>query len=46
MCPRELANRRDLVEGWLRDAVRAGNVGAWEIRHQVRNHHLATIIDY
>ena len=32
MCPRELANRRELVEGWLRDAVRAGNVGAWDAR--------------
>ena len=30
MCPRELANSRDLVEEWLRDAVRAGQVGAWD----------------
>ena len=30
MCPRDLADRRELVEGWLRDAVRAGKVGAWD----------------
>lgn len=30
LCPPELANRRDLVEGWLRDAIRAGRTGAWE----------------
>lgn len=30
LCPRSLANRRDVVEAWLRDSVRAGRVGAWE----------------
>ena len=30
MCPRFLAERRELVECWLREAVRAGHVGAWE----------------
>ena len=30
MCPRDLADRRELVEGWLRDAVRAGKVGVWD----------------
>ena len=30
LCPRHLANEHGLVEDWLRDAVRAGQVGAWE----------------
>ena len=30
LCPPDLANRRDLVEGWLRSAVRAGRFGAWD----------------
>lgn len=30
LCPRHLVNRHDLVEGWLRDAVRSGRVGAWD----------------
>lgn len=29
ICPRELVNRHTLVQRWLRDAVRAGHVGAW-----------------
>ena len=30
LCPRNLMNNRDLVEGWLRDAVRSGRVGTWD----------------
>lgn len=30
LCPRDLTKRRDLVERWLRDAVRSGRVGAWD----------------
>ena len=30
ICPRDLNWRQDLVERWLRDAVKAGRVGAWE----------------
>ena len=30
LCPRDLAQQRDLVERWLRDAVRAGRVRAWD----------------
>ena len=30
ICPRELTNARTRVQGWLRNAVRAGHVGAWE----------------
>ena len=30
ICPRDLVNRRDLVEEWLRDAVRSGRVGTWD----------------
>ena len=30
MCPRHLADEQGLVENWLRDAVKAGHVGAWE----------------
>ncbi len=31
ICPRELNESRDLVEDWLREAVRDGDVGApWE----------------
>jgi len=29
ICPRHLANHHQLVEGWLRDAVKAGHTGAW-----------------
>ena len=30
LCPRDLAPQRDLVERWLREAVRSGRVGAWD----------------
>lgn len=30
LCLPELANSRDLIEAWLRDAVRAGRTGAWD----------------
>lgn len=30
ICPRHLANCRDLVEEWLREAIQAGRSGAWE----------------
>ena len=30
ICPRQFAYERELVENWLRDAVEAGHVGAWE----------------
>lgn len=30
LCPEDLVNRRELVETWLRDAVRSGNVGGWD----------------
>lgn len=30
ICPRELNHRQDLMERWLRDAVEAGQVGAWQ----------------
>lgn len=30
ICPRELARKQALVEGWLRDAIRAGQVGGWD----------------
>lgn len=30
LCPGELADSRDRVEHWLREAVRAGRVGAWD----------------
>lgn len=30
MCPQYLAKRRGLVEGWLREAIRAGHTGTWE----------------
>ena len=30
LCPGDLADRRELVEQWLRDAVRSGRVGAWD----------------
>ena len=30
LCPRDLADRRDVVERWLREAVRSGRVGAWD----------------
>ena len=33
LCPRELVNCRDLVEGWLRTAVQSGQVGAWDGRY-------------
>ena len=29
-CPGELADSRDRVEHWLREAMRAGRVGAWD----------------
>ena len=29
ICPRHLATRRQLVQGWLREAIRSGQVGAW-----------------
>lgn len=29
-CPQALTKDRDRIECWLRDAVRAGQVGAWE----------------
>lgn len=29
-CPRELSRCRELAEGWLKDAVRAGHTGVWE----------------
>ena len=32
LCPTNLVNCRDLIEGWLRDAVRSGRVGAWDGR--------------
>ena len=31
MCPRRFVNRRDLVEEWLRDVVRSGRIGAWDV---------------
>lgn len=30
LCPRELADARERVEGWLRDAIRAGQCGGWK----------------
>lgn len=30
ICPRDLAQARELVEGWLRAAVLAGQHGVWE----------------
>lgn len=33
LCPPELANRQDVVAGWLRDAVRSGRVGGWDGRY-------------
>jgi hypothetical protein len=30
LCPRELANARELVEGWLRTAILGGRCGVWE----------------
>lgn len=30
ICPRHLNDRRNLVERWLKDAIRAGQVGAWD----------------
>lgn len=30
ICPGDLAKERDRIEGWLRDAVRAGNTGVWD----------------
>lgn len=30
ICPRELTRDRGRVEGWLREAIRRGNVGSWE----------------
>ena len=30
ICPGDLNDRQDLVERWLRDAVKAGQIGAWE----------------
>ena len=30
LCPVHLTERPDLVELWLRDAIRSGNTGAWE----------------
>ena len=29
LCPQHLANRQELVEEWLRDAIRTGRTGAW-----------------
>ena len=30
MCPKNLMNARKRVQGWLRKAVKAGHIGAWE----------------
>ena len=30
ICPSHLAKCRDVVEGWLREAIRAGRIGKWE----------------
>ena len=30
LCPPELANRREIIQQWLQDSVRAGRVGAWD----------------
>lgn len=30
LCPQELANKRDRVEAWLRQALEAGHAGGWE----------------
>lgn len=30
LCPSDLVDCRERIEQWLRDAVRAGRVGAWE----------------
>ena len=30
ICPSHLAKSRDVVEGWLREAIRAGHIGKWE----------------
>lgn len=30
ICPRELANELDRVQGWLRQAIMAGRCGVWE----------------
>lgn len=30
ICPRELTRDRDLIENWLREAIRQGNAGSWE----------------
>lgn len=29
ICPRTLAHERPRIEGWLREAIRRGNVGVW-----------------
>ena len=29
ICPRELTRDKDRVQGWLREAIRRGNVGSW-----------------
>ncbi len=29
ICPGHLATRQELVQGWLREAIRCGQVGAW-----------------
>ena len=39
LCPPELANRRDLVEEWLRDGVRSGRTGAWDVGYPRRVWH-------
>ena len=30
LCPSELADHRELIEGWLRNAVRTGRTGGWD----------------
>lgn len=30
VCPEELSGRRDVVEGWLREAIRRRQTGVWE----------------
>ena len=30
LCPSDLVDCRERIEQWLRDAVRAGRIGAWE----------------
>ena len=30
ICPKDSNYRRDLMERWLRDAIKAGRIGAWQ----------------